>query len=697
MYQVMKSKLNYNKKINEDLKNFNFKKLFNWKSVVVYLLSILMGFSKLSSGATPFSLAFLGAIADNGFPLIAPLLIITLVTGVSLGWTCVAKFLLSSLIFIFLKSFIKGNTKTGNAAKVLFATALSEVIILSASGTMIYDGIMAAFMSTTAAIFYLIFSEGLGVILNINEKRIDSHETLMACGVMVTVAMTALGDMTIFGFSVLTIISVLIVMMLGWLRGMAVGITTGVAISIVLGLVGIADASMVAIYTICGLLAGLLARYGKIGAIIGFILGNAIWVFCINASTSVIIPIGEIVIASVILFFMPNKVSLFVDDLFESRFALDGNDPIAFLTESTIFKLKEVSNVAKDMADNIEKNQGDLDNPVSDFIKTLTNNCCSKCKNYENCWNKNYHLMYETVFNSLETLSAKSTINKEEIKTDVCSDKEKLLEGLKFSYELYKVNNDWKSRINENRKLAANQLRGVSEAVTSVQYELGNETVSQNLLGAGYKLEVGFAKTMKKGSNVSGDSTIFTRLKDGKIIVGVSDGMGSGEQAKKISRKTLDLLEKYLNTGLDKKVAIELINSYMMLGENKDNFSTLDVLIFDEQNAQSEFIKFSACKTYIKSGAKVEYIKSNSLPIGTSGLEYLNGMKKNLSRGDLVVLISDGIIDANSKNDAWVKELLASVSSDKPQRLADIILQEAIDFNYGVANDDMTVIVVKVC
>ena len=43
-----------------------------------------------------------------------------------------------------------------------------------------------------------------------------------------------------------------------------------------------------------------------------------------------------------------------------------------------------------------------------------------------------------------------------------------------------------------------------------------------------------------------------------------------------------------------------------------------------------------------------------------------------------------------------LKKLLLTVKNISPQRLADIILQETIDSNFGIAKDDMTVIVAKV-
>ena len=173
MYQELRNEM-------KDEKKIDVSKFFSFKSIAIYILSILVGVSKLSSGATPFGLALLGAIADVNFPLIMPLLLIGSVTGVAFGGTCLLKFIIAAVIFIVLKSFIKGNTKIGNASKLLFATAISEMLVLIFSGTLIYDAVMAAFMSTTTAIFYLVFSEGLPVILDFNKNKIDSNETLMA-------------------------------------------------------------------------------------------------------------------------------------------------------------------------------------------------------------------------------------------------------------------------------------------------------------------------------------------------------------------------------------------------------------------------------------------------------------------------------------------------------------------------------------
>lgn len=74
-------------------------------------------------------------------------------------------------------------------------------------------------------------------------------------------------------------------------------------------------------------------------------------------------------------------------------------------------------------------------------------------------------------------------------------------------------------------------------------------------------------------------------------------------------------------------------------------------------------------------------------------------MIKNFGSGDIVVMVTDGIIDSKEdieKKELWLKDLLENIDTDNPQRIADIIIGEALDNGYGIAKDDMTVIVAKV-
>ena len=61
-------------------------------------------------------------------------------------------------------------------------------------------------------------------------------------------------------------------------------------------------------------------------------------------------------------------------------------------------------------------------------------------------------------------------------------------------------------------------------------------------------------------------------------------------------------------------------------------------------------------------------------------------------------MCSDGIIDSNveyKNKELWVKYMLEDIETTNCQKIADIILNESIDNNYGIAKDDMSIMVCK--
>ena len=129
-----------------------------------------------------------------------------------------------------------------------------------------------------------------------------------------------------------------------------------------------------------------------------------------------------------------------------------------------------------------------------------------------------------------------------------------------------------------------------------------------------YNLKVGIARSKKHDSPVSGDTSIHTKLNDGKYLVALSDGMGSGPEARKSSKIAIKMLEKMLSSGFKKDVSIKMINSTLSANNEEDMYATLDILILDLYQGNIEFIKNGACPTYIKRNKDVELVKSSTLP-----------------------------------------------------------------------------------
>lgn len=204
----------------------------------------------------------------------------------------------------------------------------------------------------------------------------------------------------------------------------------------------------------------------------------------------------------------------------------------------------------------------------------------------------------------------------------------------------------------------------------------------------------------KDGEKYNGDSYTFGKLADGNYITIISDGMGCGPQAGQESTAVIELIEKFTKSGFSKETAINTVNSIMTLKFSSDEkFSTVDLSCIDLYTGNIEFMKVGGVTSFIKSGNKVEVIKSKTLPIGVLDKPDVEVTEKKVKNGDFVIMISDGVLDYNNDSagkDDWVTEFLKNTNNHNHKELCTELINKAIKLGGGKAKDDMTVIISKV-
>lgn len=206
------------------------------------------------------------------------------------------------------------------------------------------------------------------------------------------------------------------------------------------------------------------------------------------------------------------------------------------------------------------------------------------------------------------------------------------------------------------------------------------------------------AFTPKDGEKYSGDTFSFGKNKNGLYVTILSDGMGSGPEAGAESNITVNLIEKFMEQGFDESTSINTINSIMGMKFNEDEkFTTLDMNSIDLYTGDVSFIKVGGVVSFIKRGKEVEVIESSELPFGILDSIEIKKIKRKIKHGDIIVTITDGILDVdknNAGNYKWVKEYLEK-STNNPEYLSRDILEKAKELSNGKIFDDMTVVVSK--
>lgn len=802
--------------INQDTININnrnerngsrvniFSNVFAKNNIALYIVSFMLSLVGLGGEFSIFSVSILGACFASSVPALG-IIVVSLIgnlikygVGGALGYLLTALVMVATL-FIFKPMYNEQerNEKIKIGKNVFIATLIMQIIKIVISGFTMYDVFYSITISIIALVFYKIFVNSIVVVQELYKRTAFSIEEVIGASLLFSIAVGAFGEISIFGFCIRNILSILIVMILGWKNGILVGTTSGVAIGITLGVITGTEPIMIAAYAISGMVAGILNRFGRIGVIVGFALGNVILAYVSNGYTVELILFKEILIASIGLLAVPKTLHIELEEFIgNSKFLPVAPDRALNKSKEMAESLNNVSEAIQEMAityrtvepmtyeANTEKNEN-----KQIFITELLNNLEPYKENmlYEDISDVDGKIVDEI----FTTLLDKQEISRQDLLEIFAKcnsyiigfdDKEiskyleenisQIVRTINMSYKVSKSDFIWRKKVEENKKNMGKQLNGVSKAIQKmakgleqdIQNEEYYEKEKTEIIGIltqkgieiqdismkkdnrfiieiylneiletakietiekiltqilkekivlnedasigkklnflsddKYVMAIGEGETKKSKSEVSGDSILNIRLKDGKYLIAISDGMGTGKEAKKSSSQALRMLENLFLSGFDKNISLDLINT-ALINQNTEIFATLDIAIVDLYMGNIEFIKSGACPTYIKNKNKVQIIKSNSLPAGIVNEATIQTFDKDIVSGDIMLMCSDGILDSNieyKNKELWLKYMLEDIETNNTKKIADLILNEAVDNNFGVAKDDMSIIVCK--
>ena len=250
-------------------------------------------------------------------------------------------------------------------------------------------------------------------------------------------------------------------------------------------------------------------------------------------------------------------------------------------------------------------------------------------------------------------------------------------------------------------KSSRRDAEGAIELVLQSKYEFagskrdGSEVWLAYSPQCGYSASFGYSTRAKSGESVCGDSFNVIYTGKNRMVMALSDGMGSGEQAAQESKTTISLLEKFLESGIECDTAVKLINSSLLLKGERDTFATIDICDIDLSEATLGFTKLGAASAYIKRDGKIAQIKDSSLPAGIVREAKAGKHMLPIDSDTVVILMSDGIADIELKNpsyERWIENELLRLESTNPQIIAGKLLERATRISNRNVCDDMTVV-----
>ena len=761
-------------------------------SVIILLISFMLGRISLFQGFMPFGIAFFIAASSTRISRILMALAVSIGMITGGGFEQVYITITSIIIFSALEMLF-ANTKSKNGLKISIIAFVSviipQMVMVFFQGFLLYDTLKSICYSGLVFALVFIFKNSISLIEGSKKRNVFSNEEMISIAMLMTLTLAGIGNVQLAGINLINVMGILAILLFSMSAGPGVGAAVGVIVGLVVNMTNPGAPMVIASYAFCGLLCGVFKNLGKVGACLGFIAANALLTLYLNGSTEVLIYIKDIMAAVLIVMlipkkFMENALGYFTVATVGTR---DKSGYSTRIKELTIDRLNKFSKafgeLSKTFSEISETSTATSKQDITSLFDRVADKVCKDCSLCMHCWDRNFYNTYQVMFKIVEKLDDKGYINEQDIPDyfmDRCERISEFVRQVNNVYELFKVNLVWKNRVGESRGLMSQQLDGLSRVIANLANEIDYdvkfkgdledqllveldkagikandavifqnkwgknevtifhkgcggtrncinniEKVTTGVLGRKmikessecvqnhktgictlklveeetFRVTTGVAKLGKYEASVSGDNYTFMNTGDGKYIVALSDGMGSGQKADCQSRAAISLLEQFMETGFDKDTAIKLINSILVLKSDDDSFATIDLSAIDLYDGKVEFVKIGAVSTYIKRPQRVETVKTVSLPAGILSDIETEMICKNVNSGDFIIMVSDGIIDSFKGDEGGEKSLvnyIEEIENANPQGIADTILNKAYSNSGNKAIDDMTVLVAKV-
>lgn len=203
---------------------------------------------------------------------------------------------------------------------------------------------------------------------------------------------------------------------------------------------------------------------------------------------------------------------------------------------------------------------------------------------------------------------------------------------------------------------------------------------------------VGISKVAKHRE--SGDTFANTLVDDKHLLFAISDGIGAGSDANRLSEMTLNLIERFYKAGFSSEHIMDNVNKVMAY-KSGEKFCAVDVCVLDLEEGRVDFMKRGGTPSVIKKVNQVVAVEGDNLPIGILADSKGKIVQYYLNSGDVVVIASDGVFDAfgTTNNFAGYINNLPALNM---QEFSNRILTRALELYHGETRDDMTVLAVKI-
>lgn len=494
---------------------------------------------------------------------------------------------------------------------------------------------------TASGVILLLFegalAVGISLLFSLNKWDKPQGVYFISKAVTIIAVLFAFEPMKALGlFSLARIAAAITVIIIGYFYGSGAGAGAGIAIGALFDMSLYKGPEMAFIYGLGGLLCGGGKTSPRLMRGIMWMVGCAsAYVWCKANSAGII---AECIICGIALCTLPSSTWQKAEKIFTPVKAPEKYDISPEISAA-------ISKLGEEIGQTVKARRG---NEMQKVLDRASDCVCATCAQAKECWRDDYVATSAALFGVGTAAKEKSEVGLDDFPKPFLK---KCVRAEQFCKEINRQLRASRSRIGAAKRneeasaLMKRQYEGISALFTDISAPKA-ESAAQTLA-----CEVIWRSQPRKNEKQCGDSICHFVTADGRQIVLLSDGMGSGSKAAEASERTLKMLKDLISAGVSLVAAAEAISPVLEAKFESWGFVTLDGIEINLVSGEAIFVKYGASPTHILRGDSQKAVWKQSLPAGLSGEAAV--LKVNLKAGDRVIMTSDGIsVPQDLKGDA---------------------------------------------
>ncbi len=687
------------------------------------VIAFLMGRAQPVSPAAPFSIAFYTAVRAAGFGGLAALPVALALLGGAALVQPLSVFA-TTAVAIGLVHTLGGLTQVSPRHSPLIGALLAAAV---AAGQGILQNpavgtVPLAFWSSLTGVLALLFTLAVS---DLRQGRYPEGAPLdlpVPAIILLASALTGLQDLTLWGrLSLHGVFAGLAVLLCAHAGGMGWGAAAGAVIGMssfltvlahppgtgMFGPPTLSDSQAMA-YVVAGFLGGAFRDLRKPGVGLAYALGFLSYSMATQGQGAVLEAMALSAGTATLLFWLlPSAWAVRLPQALRSERAAppepDAGAPVDGTVREARERLLAVAQALREIQRTYTQVAAVASPPAPVLerrLRSLKEQVCQSCSLRAQCWERDADETRQLMDDLWRRIDLEGPLPLSPLPDQLearCIHPAQVAVTLNHLYDLERSDRALARRLEEGRAVAGEYIHSVARMLDRMAEDIAAGGRPGRAMPAVFTATAAVARMPKRGGHISGDSAVTGPLSGGRFLLALSDGMGVGREAAVQSGECVRLLQQLLDAGFNAEVAVKTVNSVLLLRGPGDTFATLDLAVLDLATGQAEFVKVGAAPSFVRRGGDVTVVRVPAPPAGAVPDVEVEPERRVLGDGDLIVMVSDGVLEAardQEDKERWLLEQLSREQSADPEEVAERVLARALELT-PAPEDDLTVVVAR--